>query len=327
MNLNRRKFIASTATAGIALTAGLALSETGKARQKSPMVKAGIITDTHHTNKADTATRKYSVASEKMSVFITSMKKEKPAFVIELGDLVDAVAEGSDPVKNLSEIERKFTSFEPHYHVLGNHEFDNLSREFFLSSIDNTGIFQGQTYFSWDNGGVHFVVLDADYISGNGHRPYDMITSEERFWTWRDSFVPPEELEWLKKDLAETSLPAVVFTHQTLDRIDEQDHNIKNASAVRKILEDSGRVLAVISGHDHAGGYANIRGIHYIVMNGNVGVSDQRPWRVTSEKEGFDTVLDNQFAVLEIFHGGVSRYHIRLSGYGRQASYDLIRTI
>ena len=327
MDLNRRKFLRTTAAAGLGITAGLALPRGGNATTSTPMVKAGIITDTHHATKADTATRKYSASLAKMEIFITTMNQEKPAFVIEMGDFVDTITEGTDPVQNLEEIEKLFSSFGPHYHVLGNHEFDDLTRDIFLNSIENTGIPQGQTWYSWDKGGVHFVVLDADYSPTSPHRPYDMNTPEDSFWTWKDTFVPPQELEWLKKDLAATSLPSVVFTHQTLDRLDEQDHNIKNASEVRKILEDSGKVLAVLSGHDHAGGYANIKGIHYIVMNGNVGVSDQRPWKDTSTKEGFDADYDNQFAVLEIYSEDESKYRIRLEGYGRQASYDLVRII
>lgn len=327
MNLNRRKFLGITATTGVAIAASLALPTAGKTAMNKPMVKAGIITDMHHTTKADTPTRKYSASQPKMETFITTMKQEKPNFVIELGDFVDTLAKNTDPAQNLVEIENLFTSFGPHYHVLGNHEFDNLSREFVLKSIDNTGIPQGQTWYSWNNNGIHFVVLDSDYTPDPPHRPYDMNTPEDTFWTWKDTFVPPQELEWLKKDLASTSLPTVVFTHQTLDRVDDQDHNIKNASAVRKIMEDSGLVLAVFSGHDHAGGYANIKGIHYIVMNGNVGVNDQRTWKDTSKTEGFDTDFDNQFAVLEIFPESKKTYRIKLGGYGRQPSYDLVRTI
>ncbi|MEJ2639441.1 MAG: metallophosphoesterase [Desulfosarcinaceae bacterium] len=327
MDLTRRKFLGATTTAGVGIVAGLAVPKIGKAAENTPMVKAGIITDVHHTTKSDTPTRKYSASQSKMATFITAMKQEKPAFVIEMGDFVDTLAKGTDPAKNLGEIEKLFTSFGPHYHVLGNHEFDNLSRELVLNSINNTGIPQGQTWYSWDKGGVHFVVLDADFTPTKPHRPYDMKTPEDAFWTWKDTFVPPQELEWLKTDLAGTVLPTVVFTHQTLDRVDEQDHNIKNASAVRRILEDSGRVLAVLSGHDHAGGYANIKGIHYIVMNGNVGVNDQRTWKDTSRKEGFDTDLDNQFATLSIFPEGETKYRIKLNGYGRQASYDLVRAI
>lgn len=327
MDVTRRKFIGSTAVAGLGMAAVLALPQKGHAAVEGPMVKAGIITDMHHTTKADTSTRKYSASQKKMEEFIAAMKQESPAFVIEMGDLVDTLAEGTDPAKNLGEIETLFRSFGPHYHVLGNHEFDNLTREFVLKSIDNTGIPQGQTWYSWENGGIHFVVLDADYTPAPPHRPYDMNTPEDSFWTWKDTFVPPQQLKWLKKDLEATSLPTVVFTHQTLDRVNEQDHNIKNASDVRKILEESGRVLTVLSGHDHAGGYANIKGIHYIVMNGNVGVSDQRPWKDTSRKKGFATDIDNQFAVLKIFSKGANKYRIKLEGYGRQASYDLVRTI
>lgn len=327
MNLNRRKFLGATAATGVAIAAGFALPIAGKTAKNKPMVKAGIITDMHHTTKADTLTRKYSASQAKMETFITTMKQEEPDFIIELGDFVDTLAKNTDPAQNLVEIENLFTSFGPHYHVLGNHEFDNLTRAIVLKSIDNTGIPQGQTWYSWDNNGIHFVVLDSDYTQASPHRPYDMNIPEDTFWTWKDTFVPPQELEWLKKDLASTSLPTVVFTHQTLDRVDDQDHNIKNASAVRKIMEDSGRVLAVFSGHDHAGGYANIKGIHYIVMNGNVGVNDQRAWQDTSKTEGFDTDLDNQFAVLEIFPESNKTYRIKLGGYGRQPSYDLVRKI
>lgn len=327
MSVNRRQFLGATAAAGATLAVGLALPSTGKAGESKPMVKAGIITDMHHTTKADTPTRKYSASQSKMEVFISAMQEEKPAFVIEMGDFVDMLAKGTDPAKNLKEVEDLFCSYGAQYHVLGNHEFDNLTRDFVLQSISNTGIPQGQTYYSWDKDGVHFVVLDADYTPTEPHRAYDMNTPEDSFWTWKDTFVPAEELAWLKKDLAMTSLPTVIFTHQTLDRVDDQDHNIKNASAVRKILEESGKVLAVFSGHDHQGGYANIKGIHYIVMNGNVGVNDSRPWEATSEKEGFDTELDNQYGILEIYKEGTKKYRIKVAGYGRQASYDLTRTV
>ncbi len=327
MNVDRRKFLGTTAATGLVLAAGLALPKAGKSTELKPIVSAGIITDMHHTTKEDTATRKYSAAQSKMTRFISAMEQAKPAFVVELGDFVDTLSEGTDPAENLKKIESLFTSYPGHYHVLGNHEFDNLTRDFVLNSIHNTGIEKGKTYYSWDNGGVHFIVLDADYTPASPHRPYDMNTPDDSFWTWKDTCVPPHELEWLQKDLAHTNLPVVIFTHQTLDRIDDQDHNIKNASSVRQILEESGKVLAVFSGHDHAGGYANIKGIHYIVMNGNVGVSDYRPWDATSTKEGFDTTVDNQFALLEIFKESAGQYRIRLQGYGRQPSYELISSL
>ena len=134
------------------------------------------------------------------------------------------------------------------------------------------------------------------------------------------------EMEWLKEDLKKTGKPVIVFSHQTLDRVDTQDHNIKNASAVRAALEESGKVLAVISGHDHQGGYSNIKGIHYVVLNGNVGVNDYRTWDVTSSEKGRDVHKDNQFCTLEISRKG-KNYRLSIKGRDRQPSYELERTL
>ena len=326
-NIARRDILkmgmAATACAAAGILAG---SSSAEAKDAKNILKAGIITDMHKTTKADSATRIYSTAMDKMKVFMDAMKKEKPAFLIELGDFVDTLSQGTDPAANLQEIETLFTSFAgPTYHVLGNHDFDNLKREAFLSGITNTGIEKGKTYYSYDADGVHCIVLDADYTPGN-FRPYDMNTPEDTFWTWVDTIVPPQELEWLKQDLQKTDKPVLVFSHQTLDRVDEQDHNIKNASAVRAALEASGKVLAVISGHDHQGGYSNIKGIHYVVLNGNVGVNDTRTWEVTSTEKGRGLHNDNQFCMLEVSGQG-NTYTLSLKGYGRQPSYELTRTL
>lgn len=286
----------------------------------------GLITDIHYTDKSDSDTRKYSVAMDKLDYFINQMNKEKPNFIVELGDMVDTLKPETDAVANLRKIESLYKSFnEPSYHVLGNHEFDNLTRSQFLGNITNTNVSADKTYYSWTSGGVHYVVLDADYTVTPEHRPYDMKTKNDDFWTWKDAFIPEEEINWLKKDLANTNLPVIVFTHQTLDRIDGQDHNVKNASAIRKIFEDDGNVLAVISGHDHAGGYSQIGGIHYIVFSGNVGVSDDRSWAQTSpETNGMDKVVDNQYAHISVCKGSNKKeYVLVINGNGHLPTYTL----
>ena len=323
----RRDILKMSAAATLCAAAGvLAKSSTAEAGDTKSLLRAGIITDMHKTSKADSSTRIYSASMDKMKVFIDAMKKEKPAFIIELGDFVDTLAPGTDPAANLRDIEALFTSFAgPAYHVLGNHDFDNLKREAFLSGVVNTGIEKGRTYYSFEAEGVHCIVLDADYTPKN-FRPYDMNTPEDTFWTWVDTIIPPQEMEWLEKDLKSTDKPVLVFSHQTLDRVDEQDHNIKNASAVRRLLEESGKVLAVISGHDHQGGYSNIKGIHYVVLNGNVGVNDTRTWEATSLEKGRGVHNDNQFCVLDVQKKGKT-YTLSFEGYGRQPSYRLEKTL
>ena len=41
---------------------------------------------------------------------------------------------------------------------------------------------------------------------------------------------------------------------------------MKNATAVRALLEQSKKVLAVFQGHRHEGGYSHINGIHYYTL-------------------------------------------------------------
>ena len=327
-NIARRDILKMGVAATACAAAGVltAASSAEAKGEEARILRAGIITDMHKTSKADSSTRIYSSSMDKMNVFIDAMKKEKPAFIIELGDFVDTLAPGTDPAANLREIETLFTSFSgPAYHVLGNHDFDNLRREAFLAGVTNTGVEKGRTYYSYDAGGVHCIVLDADYTPGE-FRPYDMNTPEDTFWTWVDTIIPPQEMDWLKEDLKKTDKPVLVFSHQTLDRVDEQDHNIKNASAVRALLEQSGKVLAVISGHDHQGGYSNIKGIHYVVLNGNVGVNDTRTWEATSTEKGRGLHNDNQFCVLDITKKGKT-YTLAFRGYGRQPGYRLERTL
>lgn len=288
----------------------------------------GVITDIHHTNKPDTTSRKYSAALEKTEYFVKTMNRQRVDFVIELGDFVDTLVDDKDPVQNLDEIESVFTSFRgPQYHVLGNHEFDNVERSDLLQYLNNTGIPAGETYYSFDRNGIHCVVLDADYTVAEPHYPFDMQDPADPFWNWKDAWVPQEELDWLAADLAENNLPTVVFAHQLLHRDNTEDHTIKNADVVRGILENDGQVLAVFSGHDHRGEIAVRNGIHYLVLEGNVGIS--LDWAEVSPTDGLNPRKDNSFTLVEIrekkrekVFNGMKTYQVILKGHGQQYSYE-----
>lgn len=303
----------------LSLCAGMANAET--------IASFGVITDIHHTNKPDTASRTYSAALEKTEYFVQTMNRKKVDFIIELGDLVDTLVDDKDPMENLNEIESIFTGFYgPQYHVLGNHEFDNVERSYLLMSLDNTGIPAGETYYSFDRNGIHCVVLDADYTVAEPHSPFDMQDPDDPFWNWKDAWLPQTELDWLVTDLAASNLPTVVFTHQLLHRDSTEDHTIKNADVVRAILENDGQVLGVFSGHDHRGEIAVRNGIHYCVLEGNVGIS--LDWSEVSPTEGLDSITDNPFTLVEIRSkknedfNGMKTYEVKLKGNAQQYSYE-----
>jgi alkaline phosphatase len=222
---------------------------------------------------------------------------------------------------NLASIENAYTAFNgPNYHVIGNHEFDDATRAEILPNLNNDDpnnpTLADGTYYSYDAGGLHCVVLDADYTNDPPHTPFE----KDGGWNWKDAWIPQAEMDWLAADLAASDLPTVVFTHQVVHRDNTEAHTIKNADALQQLLVADGDVLAVFSGHDHSGEFVIEDDIAYIVMNGNVGIS--KNWQADLGVDGLDPVRDNQFALVEVTDLGDGSYRIDVDGYGFQTTYQ-----
>ncbi|MCX6561955.1 MAG: metallophosphoesterase, partial [Candidatus Aminicenantes bacterium] len=132
------------------------------------IVRFGVITDLHYADRDSVSGRIYRESTGKLAEFVSVMNREKADFVIELGDYKDQDVQPV-PARTLSflrTIEGVFVGFKgPRYHVLGNHDEDSLTKAEFLGAIENTGISDGRTYYSFDQGGVHFIVLDPNFRS------------------------------------------------------------------------------------------------------------------------------------------------------------------
>ena len=190
----------------------------------------------------------------------------------------------------LKTINREFSAISKDRHyVLGNHCVDTLTKTEFLEGVE-----QEKSYYSFDRGEFHFVVLDACFR--NDGEPYGRKNS-----MWNDANIPAAEVEWLQADLKSTSKKSIVFAHQRLDV--SNDHGVKNCPEVRKIIEESGKVLAVFQGHSHQNDLKDIGGIHYCTLVAMV------------EGSGAE---NNGYSVMEIDHDGT----IRLTGFRKQKEYD-----
>ncbi len=221
----------------------------------------GVVTDCHYAELEPNMNRYYSDSLAKLRVCVEQMNALGVDFLIELGDFKDQGRDESQTLGYLQAVETLFRGFKgPRYHVLGNHDMDRLSKAQFQSRIENTGIAAEKTYYSFDQFGRHFVVLDANFRSDG--KPYDHGN-----FKWTEAFLPEAELAWLRADLTATRLPTVVFIHQLLDG-DEGAPFVRNAAAARAILEASGKVRCVFQGHEHAGRYAVRKGIHYYTVKG-----------------------------------------------------------
>ncbi|MCC7174747.1 MAG: metallophosphoesterase [Bryobacterales bacterium] len=217
----------------------------------------GAVTDLHYADRPPADSRHYRLALGKLQACVGLMNAEKVDFLIELGDFKDQAERPAEAgtLGYLRAIESVFTGFRgPRYHVLGNHDVDSITKPQFQSAIENTGIERARTWYSFNRGGLHFVVLDANFRK-------DMVPYSRGEYDWRDANVSPEQLDWLVRDLKNASAPTVVFVHQRLDEGGAE--SIGNRVEVRRILSGSGKVALVMQGHIHHGDYQRIDGIHF----------------------------------------------------------------
>ncbi|NOY81055.1 MAG: hypothetical protein GXP31_08625 [Kiritimatiellaeota bacterium] len=238
------------------------------ASQTPASFRFGMVTDLHYADAGPLDTRVGRRSKAKLAECVERMAEHKVQFLIELGDFKD---QGKPPQEKqtltfLETIEHEFRRFPgPRYHVPGNHDFDSISKQQYLAAIRNSGIPADRTFYSFDMGGLHFVVLDNNYHADGAH--YD-----HGGFDWTDANIPAAELEWLAADLAAGHAPVIVFSHQLYDG--EGDVYVTNAPELRKVLEASKRVSAVFQGHHHPGGYHAVNGIHYYTMRAMVEGSD-----------------------------------------------------
>jgi len=232
--------------------------------QEPPLLRFGVVTDLHYADIDAAGTRGYRESDDKLAESVQVLNAKGAAFLVELGDFKDQdrAPDEARTLKYLETIESVFAGFKgPRYHVLGNHDTDSLSKAQFLARAPNTGVVPNATHYTFVAGGVRFVVLDASH-KGDGS-DYDHGNFD-----WGDSNVDAPQIAWLTKTLAASAEPVVVFVHQQLDGTGA--YYVKNAADVRAALEKSGKVIAVLQGHRHEGGFSTINGIPYFTFRGLV---------------------------------------------------------
>ncbi|HSG72751.1 MAG TPA: alkaline phosphatase [Planctomycetaceae bacterium] len=260
------------------------------ADEQQAKLRVGLVTDLHYADKPPAGSRHYRETLDKLAEAGERFAKESPAFLVELGDFVDAADSVEAELGYLKRINKDFSAISRQRHyVLGNHCVDTLTKREFLDEVE-----QKHSYYSFDSGDFHFVVLDSCFRSDG--EPYGRKNFE-----WTDPNIPQAEVDWLEAALKATPRPTVVFAHQRLDV--GKPYGVKNAPQIRKILEGSGRVLAVFQGHSHKNAHSEINGIHYCTLVAMV------------EGAGSE---NNGYSLMEIAGNGT----IKLSGFRKQSDYD-----
>ncbi len=300
MECSRRFFIDGIGSFAAVTLAGCC---TAKDSGTKPLVRFGMVTDCHYA-EIPYAKRAYPVgdaayreSAKKLAECVAVMNRERPDFLIELGDFKDLGPSKAETLGYLDKIEKVFGGFNgPRYHVAGNHDFDCLTPEEFFTRVPNDGKVSKTGYYSFVHGGVTFIVLNACFDSSM--KPYSCSNE------WNNANVPPEEMSWLERELAAAPGRAIVFCHQCLCSAAERQHIVKNAEAVRALLERSGKVKAVFTGHQHSGLIDIVKGITYYSLRGLV---------LNSGEE------ENSYALAEVFPSG----GVTVTGYRKAVSANV----
>jgi Icc protein len=259
--VNRREFLS---TAGMALAAPLAAH--GLATPRSSAAAAYASGSFDFVFLTDTHIRPELSAPAGCHAAFTKIDALHPEFVIQGGDHIDDALEV--PRERATELFDLYTKAEsaldiPVYHTIGNHDvFGVANASSHGDPLYGKRMYQeryGNTYFSFNHRGYHFVILDSIQILDT--------TYEAR--------VDAGQIAWLEKDLAALAAgtPVIVITHVPLvtgassytalraDKVGKVF--IQNAWQILPLLEKQ-NVLAVFQGHTHINEVVTFRSIPYV---------------------------------------------------------------
>jgi Icc protein len=247
MTLDRRKFLKTIATASAAMVLPYFPADKSLAPGSFDFV---FFTDTHIQPELD--------AAHGCDMCFRKIASTNPEFAIMGGDHVfDAASVNSVRAGMVFDLykhtERALGM--PIYNAIGNHDIFGVMTKSGVTRTDpeyGKKMYQdrmGQTYYSFDRKGYHFVVLDS------------IQPTADRLWEAR---VDPAQLHWLRDDLGRLphGAPVIGVIHcpmvtafATYAEVITagRKYNTMTVANTPEVLEilDSANVLAVLQGHTH----------------------------------------------------------------------------
>ena len=218
-------------------------------------LRLAIVSDIHH-EIADAKPKMCSTGLPLLRDFAEFCSEQQLNGVVDLGDRIDDRDRERDCLRAREVAEVFRTIAASRDHVMGNHDSYHLDRSEWESLL-NAPLHS----HSRDTGGVHLAFFSPDVNNERGKFPYS---------------AGEKDLSWLESDLAATNLPTVVFTHVPFIAGKMVNHyyfenkegraEFLNSSCLRRIVESSGKVLLVCSGHVHWNSLHTSNGVHYVTI-------------------------------------------------------------
>jgi hypothetical protein len=274
-----------------------------KAEQK-PLFSFGIVADVQYCDCDTYNTRFYRNSPAKLKDAVEDLKADSPAFIINLGDLIDRDFESFDPVlKILDAVGIKV------YHTLGNHDYTvNAGDARKVARITESD----KGYYSFTHEGFRFIILNgnevAKYAPTAAGRKAGIQLLEElkasdaiNAMDWNGA-TGSTQLEWFRKELmASHKADEKVFVICHFPVWPVGTHNLLNSGEVLGILSEYNHIIAWFNGHNHDGGYGNYNMIHFVTFRGML-----------------ETATESSYALVEVYNN-----KLWIRGSGREKSQIL----
>ena len=215
-------------------------------------MKIGLFTDPHYKGvNGDVRLHKESL--EKIKRVLSIFKAEGCALAICLGDIIDTESKHKLEIENLKRVKEAFDASGLEICALmGNHDGFCFTPDEFYSVLGEE--YRPKTIHCGDK---TLIFADANFFkSGARYAPRDT--------DWTDSFLP--DLDRIRAEIDASLGACYIFMHQNVDPELLESHRIANDAEFREMIEDTGKVVAVIQGHFHDGARSTHSGIDYITV-------------------------------------------------------------
>ena len=307
LEYSRRGFIQTLAVGGAACAFGFRPRFSWAVEgARAGSLKLGFFTDVHTRLEWDTPVALAQAAG--------AINARKPELIIGGGDYItDGFQSSAETVEPRWDAYFKMHDAleAPVHPVIGNHDLVAARPEDGTeASPDPRAIFRARfgienTYRSWDAEGYHFILLDSIQVSDDDLKYHGMIG--------------PEELDWLKADLARVSpgMPIVMATHlPLLTGFYQATEGSTFAAPANRVLVNNREVLKlfehhnlilVLQGHLHVNEMLRWRNTMFITGGAICAKWWRGPWQGTEEGFGLVTLRGNQVDWEYVDYGWTAR--------------------
>jgi alkaline phosphatase len=208
------------------------------AEESDDILKIGWLSDIHlgtncHEEKMP------PLADEVLKKVLLRFVKAEVDLVVVTGDMIDDYQMEKEQILDFHrQVRDTIKSYDLEaYYVLGNHDVCDVSKEEVVEIYD-----MPDRRYAFDKKGITFIAIDTQF-----NQDGSSYSEDKCFFK---GFMPQEEINWLEGELGKTNNKVVVLAHQPLNKVGKGgEEAILGAEKVRRVLEESGQVKAVLSGH------------------------------------------------------------------------------